>query len=118
MQKTIYESRIGIMPYSDGFLRKAVLNYQLYLLEKAELTEIIKHVNVIVTIPNCDSLKMEEEKIIQSKEHIKAWFMIWLNISCRVWTRIAVCDNYHLEFKYMRNSSSRNALGQKPYRNR
>ena len=73
MQKTIYESRIGIWPFSDRFLRKAVLEYQLFLLLKKGIADNVSNVQVRVAIPDTDSKRDIDRKIIEWFEEKLLW---------------------------------------------
>lgn len=100
MPKTIYESSIGFTPYSDSFLRKAVLKYQLYLLRKTQLTKRASRVNVVVTMPKHNFTNIEIEEMVQFVRYVREWFMSQLDISCRVKIRFGEYEFYNLEFKY------------------
>jgi len=47
MPEKISENSIGIKPYSDCFLRKAVLGYQLFLLRKEGVADNINYVGSV-----------------------------------------------------------------------
>lgn len=101
MPKKTYESSIGFTPYSDSFLRKAVLKYQLYLLRKTQLTKRVSRVNVVVTMPKRNFTIIEiEEEMVQFVRYVREWFMSQLNISCRVIIRFGEYEFYNLVFKY------------------
>lgn len=94
MLEKIYESSIGIMPYSDSFLRKAVLGYQLFLLRKEGVADNICHVHVIVSVPSADPINGSIDKAIVE------WFKDKLNSICNVIIKIGDYDCYNFDFTY------------------
>lgn len=100
MQKTVYESCIGIMPYSDSFLRKAVLEYQLYLIAKEGLTDNISCAYVIVGIPMGESIN---RKIVRT---ISEWFEKELNMFCNIKVKQGKDDCYNFRFLFVRKTES------------
>ena len=99
MQKTIYESCIGIMPYSDCFLRKAVLEYQLYLLLKEDMADNISNAYVIVDIPKDKSIN---RKIVRT---ISEWFEKELKMSCNIKVKQGKSDCYNFRFVFVKQDS-------------
>ncbi len=94
MPEKISKNSIGIKPYSDCFLRKAVLGYQLFLLRKEGVADNINYVHVVVSIPRANSENSSVDEIIIE------WFKKELNITCNAITKNWDSECYKFAFTY------------------